>query len=261
MAFVDWMAQRARAAWVCLAARLPACGDGIDSPVHTDDPVGRALDDVQLLTAFAAQSRRSVKPDKVEKLMTAAVAVFGLGLVLQAFAAKRAELAAAEAGRPGALDPPRQAGAESGYRSYAVWAALKRDLSRLEGEKRARQADNFRNIVVEVRLIAANISAYLSAMAMGLLGALTFILRTLTTQLRDHTYVPVSISISVVRIVLGAIAGVFGSMLASGNEVSKSLPPLFVPFIFGYGIEILFSLLDKTVRAFTQPESGTPRPT
>ena len=138
---------------------------------------------------------------------------------------------------------------------------MKREISRLEGGKRARQADNFRNIVVEVRLIAANISAYLIAMALGVLGALTFILRALTTQLREHTYVPVSVSISVVRIVLGAIAGVFGSMLAPGNEVSKSLPPLFVPFIFGYGIEILFSMLDKTVRAFTQPESATPRPT
>jgi hypothetical protein len=142
----------------------------------------------------------------------------------------------------------------------AGWRAL-RDLDekvrQLEADLRVKQADNFRSILVEVKLIAANSSAYLIAMAMGVLGALTFVLRTLSQQLRDHTYVPVSISIGVVRVVLGAIAGVFGSLLLPNGEASlKNLPPLFIPFVFGYGIEILFSLLDKVVRTFTQPENG-----
>lgn len=135
-----------------------------------------------------------------------------------------------------------------------------REINRLQSELRLRQGDSSRSIVMEVRIIAANLSAYLIAMVMGVLGALTFILRTMSVQLRDHTYVPVSASISIVRICLGAIAGVFGSLLVPGSDVGmKSLPPLFVPFIFGYGIEILFSLLDKVVRSFTQPDqTGTP---
>lgn len=134
-----------------------------------------------------------------------------------------------------------------------------REINRLQSELRLRQGDSSRSIVMEVRIIAANLSAYLIAMVMGILGALTFILRTISVQLREHTYVPVSASISIVRICLGAIAGVFGSLLVPVSDVGmKSLPPLFVPFIFGYGIEILFSLLDKVVRSFTQgDQNGT----
>jgi len=131
------------------------------------------------------------------------------------------------------------------------------EVRRLEKEVAARDADRFRSIVVEVRIIVANIGTYLIAMVMGLLGALTFILRSLSQQLREHTYVPVSASISIVRICLGAIAGVFGTLLVPGSENTlKSLPPLFIPFVFGYGIEILFSLLDKMVRSFTQADTS-----
>lgn len=112
----------------------------------------------------------------------------------------------------------------------------------------------FRAIVLEARLSIAYLGTYWIAMVMGVLGALTFILRTLSHQLREHTYVPVSASLSIVRICLGAIAGVFGSLLAPGDPTLKSLPPLFIPFVFGYGIEILFSLLDKVVKAFAQQE-------
>jgi len=112
----------------------------------------------------------------------------------------------------------------------------------------------FHAVVLEARLSIAYLGTYWIAMVMGVLGALTFILRTLSHQLREHTYVPVSASLSIVRICLGAIAGVFGSLLAPGDPTLKSLPPLFIPFVFGYGIEILFSLLDKVVKAFAQQE-------
>lgn len=66
---------------------------------------------------------------------------------------------------------------------------------------------------------------------------------------------PVSASVSIVRICLGAVAGVFGSLILPASDTGlKSLPPLFVPFVFGYGIEILFSLLDRLVKSFTQGE-------
>lgn len=77
-------------------------------------------------------------------------------------------------------------------------------------------------------------------------------MQMLTTQLRDHTYVPVSVSWSIVRLCLGAIAGVFGGLATPQSDaVLKALPPLFVPFVFGYGIEILFALLNRIVGTFT----------
>jgi len=133
-----------------------------------------------------------------------------------------------------------------------------RDLREKEEELNKMQSDRFRSLLVEVRIIVANLAAYLIAMVMGVLGSLAYVLRTLSTQLRDHTYVPLPFSVSIVRICLGAIAGVFGSMLGSGDPTLKTLPPVFIPFVLGYGIEILFSLLDRIVKTFTQAEMGTP---
>lgn len=136
-------------------------------------------------------------------------------------------------------------------------------LDQLEAAHEKALDAQFASILVQSKMIVANVGAYLIPMFMGMLGSLTFILRSLSQTLRDHTYVPISASVFVVRVCLGAIAGVFGGLLASAGDPafkSLSLPPLFVPFVFGYGIEILFALLDRVVRTFTQPETGASRP-
>lgn len=150
-------------------------------------------------------------------------------------------------------------GNHDGYRYRMLREKIRRDhtLQSLKLQLNKSEVDQFGRTLLEVRIIVGNISTYVIAMLMGLLGALTFILRTMSQQLREHTYVPTSVSISIIRICLGAIAGVFGSLLVPGAEASlKSVPPLFIPFVFGYGIEILFSLLDKTVNSFTHPDGG-----
>ncbi|MES3023535.1 MAG: hypothetical protein V4857_18370 [Pseudomonadota bacterium] len=168
----------------------------------------------------------------------------------------------AEAGGPEHTDvvPAKYAPASAADGRTERAAASAEESIRHDQQRLKADADRFRSIAAEVRIIVANIGTYLIAMIMGVLGALTFILRTLSHQLREHTYVPVSASISIVRVCLGAIAGVFGSLLAPGADTAlKSLPPLFIPFVFGYGIEILFSLLDKVVRTFTQAETAAAR--
>lgn len=142
--------------------------------------------------------------------------------------------------------------------------ANRRDLQALVFEKGKREtalaaaeADEFRATLHRVRLTLVNIGSNFLPMFMGLLGALTYILRSLTIQLRDHTYVQVSLSLSVVRICLGAVAGVFGAMMVPGSDGAlKALPPLVVPFVFGYGIEILFSMMDRVVNSFTQQDQA-----
>ena len=109
-----------------------------------------------------------------------------------------------------------------------------------------------RRTVTEVRIMLGNLATYIVPLGMGLLGALAFMMQMLTTQLREHTYVPVSASWSIVRLCLGAIAGVFGGLATPQSDaVLKALPPLFIPFVFGYGIEILFALLNRIVGTFT----------
>lgn len=152
-------------------------------------------------------------------------------------------------GTPGVLRSAHAAAPAFADGSRPVLARTADDPAR----RAAEEEEDSAQMVVEIRLIVANLGNYLIALAMGVLGALTFILRTTTQQLRDHTYVPVTISMSMVRICLGAIAGVFGSLLMpSADPTLKSLPPLFIPFLFGYAIEILFSMMDKVVGNFTQ---------
>ena len=118
----------------------------------------------------------------------------------------------------------------------------------------------FRDTLQQIRVNLRSIGDYWIPMFMGLLGAMTFILRALTIQLREYAYVPRSVSVSVIRICLGAVAGVFGALLSPTTEGAlKGLPPLFIPFVFGYGIEILFSLMDNVVTSFTQGESSDTR--
>ncbi len=125
---------------------------------------------------------------------------------------------------------------------------MQKDLAKAE-------AEHFRSRVVEVKMMVQNLGTYFIAMLMGILGALAYIIRSISSQLREHTYVPLSFSSSIIRICLGAIAGVFGGMQAAdGSSNFNEVPSVFIPFVFGYGIEILFSLLDRIVHSLAQPE-------
>ena len=90
-------------------------------------------------------------------------------------------------------------------------------------------------------------------MLMGLLGASTYMLRLLVLQLKTSTFTPRFPSLSLVRLVLGMIVGVLGGSLLPviGEGGIKALPPLAMPFVFGYAIEVLFAGLDKLVSSFT----------
>lgn len=132
--------------------------------------------------------------------------------------------------------------------------AKKRELASAEANLQSRTAH-------EVRIILGNFATYIIPLAMGLLGSLAFILQSYTTQLREFTYLPMPASGNVVRLCLGAIAGVFGGLAGPASDaVFKGLPPLFIPFVFGYGIEILFSLLNRIVQTFTQGDAAKGRP-
>ena len=113
------------------------------------------------------------------------------------------------------------------------------------------QAELSRDLVHRARMFLRAADAYVIPMLMGWLGALTFMLRTLVLQLRNHSYTPAFASISFVRMVLGMMAGALGGMFVpSADNALKALPPMALPFVFGYGVEILFSFLDRIVNAF-----------
>jgi hypothetical protein len=96
-------------------------------------------------------------------------------------------------------------------------------------------------------------------MFMGLLGVSTYMLRSIILRLKASTYTPSFPSLTLVRMVLGMVAGVLGGSLLPGVSESslKALPPLAMPFVFGYAIEVLFAGLDKLVQTFTPAPAPT----
>jgi urease accessory protein UreF len=105
---------------------------------------------------------------------------------------------------------------------------------------------------------------YILPILYGALGASAYIVRILANEIRDATY---SIGSNVryqLRFYLGAVAGFSIAWLTSEAKPTEnvgllqSLSPLALAFLAGYSVDLLFSLLDRMVLAFSGPE---PRPT
>jgi hypothetical protein len=96
----------------------------------------------------------------------------------------------------------------------------------------------------------------------GALGAMVFVVRTLSTQARDRGFRTEALVSLVLRVFLGLISGLAigwfwthdssAATNAAGGPMSLStLSPFALAFIAGYGVEVFFALLDKIVSTFT----------
>ena len=95
----------------------------------------------------------------------------------------------------------------------------------------------------------------------GALGAMVFVVRTLSTQARDRLFRKEALVSLVLRVFLGMISGLAigwfwthdsSATNAAGGPMSLStLSPFALAFIAGYGVEVFFALLDKIVSTFT----------
>jgi hypothetical protein len=138
--------------------------------------------------------------------------------------------------------------------AYWDWAQRTNDVRRIEQQIRELSDQTSKDLVHRAKMMLAAIGNYFVPMLMGLLGALTYMLRSLVAQLKDHTYTPGFASLALVRMCLGMVAGVLGGLVVPiTNGQGQAFPPLALPFIFGYGIEILFAALDRLVKTFTTP--------
>ena len=104
-------------------------------------------------------------------------------------------------------------------------------------------------------MILAPLNLYAIPALLGVLGAMTFMLRSISTQLASYSYLPSPRGVTMSRITLGMIGGVIGSLFSTSalsNDMRwKSLPPLAIPFLFGYAVDVFFALLDKVVATFS----------
>jgi hypothetical protein len=122
-----------------------------------------------------------------------------------------------------------------------------------------READPH-HIGLRVHLLLQSLGTYLIPMLFGLLGTISFMLRRLIQQISDYTYLGSPVSLNLMRCGLGMIGGVVGTLVMGTNDSGplKSLPPLALPFVFGYGVEIVFAGLDRVVSSFTTVTKQSP---
>lgn len=93
---------------------------------------------------------------------------------------------------------------------------------------------------------------YVFPILLGALGSLIYILRSQIAAIHNRTYTSHFVSLSLVRISLGTIAGLLGTLVLPPDALaSTDVLPLAVPLLLGYSVEILFSAMDRVVTAFT----------
>jgi hypothetical protein len=94
----------------------------------------------------------------------------------------------------------------------------------------------------------------------GALGAMVFVVRTLSVQARERLFRKEAVVSLVLRVFLGMISGLaigwFWSNdpqgATNGGPLSvTTLSPFALAFVAGYGVELFFALLDKIVSTFT----------
>ena len=161
--------------------------------------------------------------------------------------ARRAELTARQGTPTAALTPLTRLRNESAMR-------------RLDAEQESRiQAIEQRKSRVLIHRVDINLDIvqnYLVPSLLGLLGALVFVLRDTSMRLKAYAYVADSAARGVGRVVVGMMAGVLGGWFVPNvDSVAKSVPPLIIPFVFGYSVELLFGLLDRAVGAFSSSKT------
>lgn len=129
-------------------------------------------------------------------------------------------------------------------------------LTQIEAQK-ARAAQSM------ITIMLPQINTYVLPALLGVLGAMTFVLRSLSVQLANYSYTPQPRGTTLARMTLGMVAGVFGSLMVSAganpDQGLRVLPPLVLPFVFGYGVDIFFALLDKVVETFTSVRTTSAR--
>jgi hypothetical protein len=116
------------------------------------------------------------------------------------------------------------------------------------------------NALVNSKSMLAILSQYFLPLLYGLLGALAYILRTLSKKIQNVTFTRGAEIRYSLRWPLGMLGGVTVGLFFDPADFSgfAVITPLGLAFLAGYGVELLFTGLDRMVSAFTG--EGTERP-
>jgi hypothetical protein len=95
------------------------------------------------------------------------------------------------------------------------------------------------------------LGSFVLPIVFGAIGAVAFVIRSISEQMRTATFSQNSPIRHLMRVALGALAGVVVGLF-NGLSNQLSLPPLAIAFLGGYGVEALFSMFDSLIDKFRQ---------
>lgn len=104
---------------------------------------------------------------------------------------------------------------------------------------------------------------YFLPLLLGLLGATVYVLRSMSVEIHDKTFLPGNAVNYRLRLYLGMIAGLtfawlFAWLIPSGQDTGLgAAPPQAVAFVVGYSVEVLFSGLDRAIGYLTRKGSNS----
>lgn len=128
-------------------------------------------------------------------------------------------------------------------------------------DPRLRYADNL--ALLASRSALSTFNQYVLPLLYGLVGALAFILRTLSREMAAVTYAPADNLRYTLRWPLGMLAGITVGWFFDPETLTglAAVQPLALAFLAGYSVELLFAGLDRIVAAFTGEEGRNRTPT
>lgn len=103
------------------------------------------------------------------------------------------------------------------------------------------------------QMVHKRLDTILLPMLLGLLGSYSFVLRSISQDIRRNAFEEYSVLHPVVRLALGAVAGVAAAWLLKPEQIGllNNVPAWVLAFVAGYGIELVFTFLDRLVGSFT----------
>ena len=106
----------------------------------------------------------------------------------------------------------------------------------------------------KANLIVGVLGAYILPILFGTIGAIAYVIRSISDQIRTSTFATNSPIRHLMRTALGAMVGLVVGLF-SDLSTKFSLSPLAVAFLAGYGVEAVFSMFDGIIEKFKQAKS------
>jgi hypothetical protein len=123
-------------------------------------------------------------------------------------------------------------------------------------EANADNTDKTYDLPILISSLLTVIGTYLLPMLYGFLGSAASVIRDFSRKMRDSTFAPRDLTLTTVRLALGILAGASVGLFftpataAQGDAMptgAVALSASALAFLAGYGVEVLFSMLDSAI--------------